>query len=224
MSRYEVGPDNSVNGSFTLKAGDILNINENAYIKSDTVHAVTGGLSDATNSVAIVANGYIGSQRAGAIYLVGTGNTLEVGMNGHVHSGDYSSYLGEVAVVTNRGTISSSGFSAVSVSKAISLYNEGAIKDLRYGTTTIETYAVGGGSVADIIRNTGTITGVVFLSTGNDTYDGRGGQINGIVDLGDDDDRGYGGSGSETFKVTVVMILSMLVTASTHSSLRRVQR
>ncbi|MFL5156692.1 MAG: hypothetical protein ACJ8D1_00610, partial [Microvirga sp.] len=58
--------------------------------------------------------------------------------------------------------------------------------------------AVSGSGERDTILNQGIIQGAILLNTGNDLYDGRTGTVTDIVDLGDDDDVAYGGSGTET--------------------------
>ncbi|MGO4525215.1 calcium-binding protein [Microvirga sp. 2MCAF35] len=51
----------------------------------------------------------------------------------------------------------------------------------------------------NIIRNQGHIEGDIFLFDGEDVYDGRGGTVSGVINLGKGDDIAYGGDGSETF-------------------------
>ena len=54
--------------------------------------------------------------------------------------------------------------------------------------------------VNDVVINNGTITGAVYLSGGDDIYDGRNGTVDGEVDGGDGVDTLYGGAGAEAFR------------------------
>jgi Ca2+-binding RTX toxin-like protein len=84
--------------------------------------------------------------------------------------------------------------SAASLPANLSLTNSGTIKSL-------EAIAVVGASSADYVRNTGHIEGknaAVSLGQGDDTYDGRGGTVAGIIYLGNGNNTAYGGTGVET--------------------------
>lgn len=104
--------------------------------------------------------------------------------------------------VTNFQTIKGAvGIEIASTSTAarLELLNSGTIE-----TTGL---AVIGGKGGDRIVNTGTLkttavtpgAAALSLGEGDDLYDGRSGTVVGIIDLGDDDDIAYGGTGSETF-------------------------
>ncbi|MGO4524410.1 beta strand repeat-containing protein [Microvirga sp. 2MCAF35] len=65
------------------------------------------------------------------------------------------------------------------------------------GTIIAET-AIEGGEERETIRNQGHVEGRISLLAGNDLYDGRGGTVSGVVDLGAGNDMAYGGDGVET--------------------------
>ncbi|MBO1909017.1 hypothetical protein KHP60_13615 [Microvirga sp. 3-52] len=104
--------------------------------------------------------------------------------------------------VTNFQTIKGAvgiEIASTSTSAKLELLNSGTIE-----TTGL---AVIGGKGGDRIVNTGTLkttavtpgAAALSLGEGDDLYDGRSGTVVGIIDLGDDDDIAYGGTGSETF-------------------------
>jgi serralysin len=104
--------------------------------------------------------------------------------------------------VTNFQTIKGAvgiEIASTSTSARLELLNSGTIE-----TTGV---AVIGGRGDDRIVNTGTLkttavtpgAAALSLGAGDDLYDGRSGTVVGIIDLGDDDDVAYGGTGSETF-------------------------
>ncbi|WP_414472641.1 beta strand repeat-containing protein [Microvirga sp. M2] len=58
--------------------------------------------------------------------------------------------------------------------------------------------AVQGGDGRETIRNGGMIAGDIHLLGGDDMFDGRGGTVIGMIDLGDGDDTAHGGDGDDT--------------------------
>jgi Ca2+-binding RTX toxin-like protein len=93
-----------------------------------------------------------------------------------------------VKLATEAATVASNG-TVIRAAAAASLVNTGII----IGETAIE-----GGAWRESIRNQGHLEGRVSLLAGDDLYDGRGGTVSGIVDLGVGNDTAYGGAGNET--------------------------
>ncbi|WP_305072129.1 hypothetical protein [Microvirga puerhi] len=58
--------------------------------------------------------------------------------------------------------------------------------------------AVSGSLEGDTFLNQGIVQGAVLLNDGNDLYDGRGGTVTDVVDMGKGNDTAYGGAGVET--------------------------
>ncbi|MGO4706765.1 calcium-binding protein, partial [Microvirga sp. 2MCAF38] len=108
----------------------------------------------------------------------------------------YGIRLPNSSQVTNTGTIRALG-GIGSIGVALATKTESAASFNNSGVVVAET-AVQGGEGRDTVRNIGQLWGKVSLLGGDDLYDGRGGVISGIVDLGSGDDTAYGGDGSET--------------------------
>jgi len=108
------------------------------------------------------------------------------------------SLSGDQAVINNSGTIEGAyiGIEGIFVGSGpeekLVINNTGVIKGpdgAIFGVTRGQ----------NIIRNQGQIEGDIFLGDGNDVYDGRGGTLQGVINLGKGDDTAFGGDGSETF-------------------------
>jgi Ca2+-binding RTX toxin-like protein len=134
-----------------------------------------------------------------AVQLYGLGNTLW--NQGHIESfGDYGVYIRGVGAdkritITNAGDIVSDGDgSAISIASSntqtVVLNNSGLVDggDTAYGPNSTTPLCV------DLISNTGQMIGDIQLGGLNDLYDGRTGQLIGIVYGEDGNDRLYGGS------------------------------
>lgn len=99
--------------------------------------------------------------------------------------------------IVNNGLIS--GGTAMSYSSAVSgsvlnMINHGA---MIAGTSGIAYFAIG--TADETIRNTGEIFGVILFGAGNDTYDGRGGEIDSTVSGQTGNDTFIAGRSVETF-------------------------
>jgi Ca2+-binding RTX toxin-like protein len=98
------------------------------------------------------------------------------------------------AAITNTGTISGQ-YAGINCTGA----NSGLFEIHNTGTITGGSAAIyggednGSGTSSDHILNSGLIQGDVYLFSGNDVFDGRGGTVIGIV---------YGGLGNDTFYVS----------------------
>ncbi|WP_262027980.1 hypothetical protein [Microvirga sp. Mcv34] len=103
-------------------------------------------------------------------------------------------------VINNSGTIEGAGAALefgflYSQDAKLAINNTGIIKSGAGVNEAI--FGVSHGQT--IIRNQGHIGGDIFLFDGKDVYDGRGGTVSGVINLGKGDDIAYGGDGSETF-------------------------
>lgn len=107
------------------------------------------------------------------------------------------------ARIENYGTISSARFWGID---AIFMQSGTAITVINHGLISGSGGGLRGGGSVDTVRNTGTIQGSVLLQTGDDIYDGRGGQVIGQIfgedgfdalTGGDQDDGMFGGTGND---------------------------
>ncbi|WP_210485890.1 beta strand repeat-containing protein [Microvirga antarctica] len=144
---------------------------------------------------------------------------VTVGKTGRIVGGDNGVRYGSGSITVNEGTISASKH-AVEGHWGMGVDNRGTIHSGEVGiffkegdvaggrmqvtnTGTIDGGKIGiqGGIYNDIVTNKGHIEGpkALLLQDGADTYDGRGGTVTGVIDLGAGDDFAIGGEGSETF-------------------------
>lgn len=133
--------------------------------------ADTGFVSGTTNGINLVSY-------ASSVVNMGT---IE-GQYGVVFNGTNGS---STSLLRNEGTIYGSihGVST-GAGEALNILNSGVI--------TGEVFGVFGSVLTDTLRNKGEIVGVVDLRSGNDSYDGRGGSVDGLI---------QGGTGNDTFRV-----------------------
>ncbi len=105
------------------------------------------------------------------------------------------------SLITNDGIIQALGGNA-SIGISVKTFQDVFDPDANVATVTnrgtiIGDYAIEGDSGVEQITNLGTLQGKVALLDGDDLYDGRGGFVSGIVDLGDGADTAFGGDGTE---------------------------
>lgn len=158
---------------------------------------------------------------------VGGSNTVSVGSTGIVRGGQYSAMVmgGAAAHVDNFGQIfgnSSNNSSTISIASNNSTFNNagvvstvqsgGAAVDFQFSSTVLNhaftntgTISASGGAAAfygsfghDTVINSGTITGAVYLNSGNDRFDGRAGHTFGLISAGNGLDTIFGGSDADT--------------------------
>ncbi|WP_299474328.1 calcium-binding protein [Cypionkella sp.] len=177
-------------------SGDAIELNGNAMrvTVNGSVFAANSGITvgDQKSSGDEV---FIG--RSGSITAGGTGGVTIFNAGTHVTNlgeitGDYAAIYvaanaGNAVTILNDGTM---------FGGANAIYNSFSSKVVITNTGSI--FAGSGHSFAssdnstsqDIILNRGSMTGDIMFALGDDTYDGRGGTIDGTV---------YGGGGSDTF-------------------------
>ena len=140
--------------------------------------------TDARNSVVIASTGVVYGSAYG-VYMIGSSSNLtNFGMiNGTVAM---SGVGPGISRLYNGGDIFSDAQGIVrSGSETLSCTNTGTIRGL------VEAYVSDGFTAIDLIRNRGDMTGDIRLGGGNDSYDGRGGLVDGTV---------FGEAGNDTFR------------------------
>ena len=173
--------------AITLQGGQIFDQNGTAITGADYGYIQVGG--DVAGNIAGIVLGGSG----GLSYIhVGTTGSVEGGIAGFSLSGD--------CVIVNDGSIL--GFNQaihLSINANISLENRGVITagTLPFFTAGVAYAGLGG---VDTVHNSGHISGNVVLGSGNDFYDGRGGDVIGLIDGGNGDDVLVGGAATDMLK------------------------
>jgi Ca2+-binding RTX toxin-like protein len=209
--------DTAIGSAFRLGDSDGLVLTSEGYLKSSAKNAsallIQGGAHTVRIAGHVEAVNGDGLQSSATIALTVDAGGLITGLFG-------SSYIGNdrVRTITNHGTIASTGANpamAFGGDSSNHIVNHGiidapnfniALKFLDHSDSVVENYNVidgdiyvtGGDTVARIV-NRGEIKGRILLDKGNDIYDGAGGTITGITDLGQGSNIGHGGGGSESF-------------------------
>lgn len=219
----------------SLSDGEFANVTQNGAISGAGIVGLGDGMTAiVAGSVFSPAGSAIRLQGAdssvsvtGDVSALG-GRTLQIGplvapSNAFISNSGTIRNLGSDAAVyifnggnriVNRGEISANDGNAIQIARAPgvdparnTIVNSGFISAQR-GPVSIDNYAIVTDNDDDIVTNTGTIDGVVFLhgsndrlvntgsilngvflGSGDDVFDGRGGTISGLVD---------GGSGNDT--------------------------
>ena len=162
-----------------------------AFLLGDFGAEMTGGT--VTLTATGVVRGFVGFDYIGAGLELGNSGTISGELSAiRLQAGSASSGN----LVVNSGTII--GAQAIdafaSTLSATTILNSGLIRGT--GGTAI---SLGGTGAADVVVNSGSILGAVDLGGGEDTYDGRGGQVMGTVLGGDGNDRFRPGAAEEIF-------------------------
>ncbi|MBF9233057.1 calcium-binding protein [Microvirga alba] len=207
MTRHIINEDNAINVTgapgFSLPNGDEIVISRWGYITA-TGSSANGIM--AAGKASITVYGAVGSIDDTAISAVNGPTTTTIGSGGIVYGSLYGMALGNgSATVQNGGTIANGKnwgcailYSSPSSAEGLTVFNSGEILGATgSGNGVGAIWAEGFG--ADTVVNTGRIRGNVSLGDGNDLYFGKGGTVEGIIDLGFGDNQAYGGAGSETF-------------------------
>jgi hypothetical protein len=158
----------------------------------------------AQNSAATVRNSGGIELTGGAIGIDGGSVVINSGTIRQVGGSARSTGIADASVVENSGTIEVAG-TAVVANASTNLVNSGTIKStagpaIRAAFADVEAYALidnrasgsivaGAGQAIDMrtqtaVRNAGSITGDVLLSSNNDLFVAEGGTVDGRVDLG----------------------------------------
>ncbi|UVC11519.1 hypothetical protein IHQ71_13615 [Rhizobium sp. TH2] len=167
--------------------GVAINLGDNSNISS--------------NVVTIHETGLVRSYRpdAGGVRMLGSELTLEnagriIG-TGHSVVMD-AAVAGQVSTIVNEGTIRSTGETGIyiftSAAGIVELHNSGKIigAEASYQNSS-------GTAVTDRLYNEGLMKGDVLLGAGDDLYDGRNGEVQGVIDGGVGEDLLRGGKGTD---------------------------
>lgn len=135
-----------------------------------------------------VVNGWIALQVYGGDSHITNGGTISTNNIGIQFGGSTSL----PQTLTNIGTIFGGVYGVMILSTPpFTLTNTGTIEG-RYLSLSMS-------SGNDVVRNTGTLIGDVFLNSGNDIFNGRGGTVIGTIFGGDGNDRLINSAAPETF-------------------------
>lgn len=148
---------------------------------------------DGFNTLTISATGSVIGNTQNAINLFGGGTSTidNSGLIAGQNNAIYFSAFGPGSKLINSGRIIAEGDAVVSSGdEALSIINSGII--VSYDST-----AIFGSFANDSIVNSGSIRGDILLSIGNDTYDGNGGIVRGVISGGDGNDTLSGGAGAD---------------------------
>ncbi|MEE1610470.1 calcium-binding protein [Microvirga sp. CF3016] len=224
MTVYVIDPSNPLTTTGDYKhalqidEGDTVLLAEGAHIRafgymansinaSGRVTVFIDGRIHCAQSIGIAMGGTLSIGQSGSVLgvegvLLGGVDDLSSIVNnaGIIFGGDAGIYVeAKQAVINNSGTITGGGgiwtYPTNSGTASLTVTNTGVIE----GTGG---WAISGSAHGkNVVINSGLIKGSVFLSFGNDVYDGRGGSITGDVHLLSGDDVAFGGGGSETFHI-----------------------
>jgi hypothetical protein len=164
---------------------------------ADSLFVAQGGALSATGADAfgamlgrngawtVTINGAVSSEKSHGIYLDednAATSTITIGTTGLVQGLLSGLYVRSAANITNAGVIQAGGV-------GIDIVNASAHKIDNKGTITGSTYSIRdlGAFSTDIVANSGTLNGTVFLNAGADTLSNTG-TINGAVRMGSDND------------------------------------
>jgi Ca2+-binding RTX toxin-like protein len=184
----------SANGNcFDPGAGPVANISMTVqgYMAAFSTGVALGTLLNPVNSSSFLI-GKTGTIDANFAFLL-NGESLRIQNDGAIHGqscGIFYNALGTGrTTIENNGTIMGNS-AAIQVSSlstgSVLINNHGSISSLPNAAFTI---TLGESLSNDILRNSGLITGNVYLGGGNDIYDGRGGgTVEGVINGGAGDD------------------------------------
>lgn len=197
MTKFTINADNSIrttaDQATAFQSGsthaDSLIVETGAYLTTGGIGA-NGATLDNTGGWTVNVNGVVDSIQAFGILLT-AGNeersTIEVGTNAVV-GGFVAIYAESAVMIRNQGFIASGRSSAIEVvgDDRHELINQGSIN-------APQAFQSEFGASVDIIRNSGTIYGSLFLGDGDDRVENasliQGDMTKYYVDLGDGDDR-----------------------------------
>jgi Ca2+-binding RTX toxin-like protein len=160
-------------------------------------------MTDAHNQVLIGDGGYVSSEAATAVWVMG--HSAFVQNHGTIVSQVTGLLVGgsgadKTSVIVNAGLIQGGDFGVVHPllsNDTVELHNSG---EIRGGTFSYCGANVQAGA-KDIVFNSGLMVGDISLGAGDDTYDGRsGGRVVGEVHGGSGDDFYFGGEFNDVFR------------------------
>jgi len=196
--RFDLGSSDSL---YVGRSGMIGSTDNNGVFGNGSSRSVTveGTVTSATTGITLFDNG---SQITITATGVVSGDVSAINMQGAQNriSNDglilgFVTFNGQ-SVLRNTGTIYSIETTINCFgNEAQQLYNTGLIEGDSASYAANDAFGI----AVNTIRNAGVMIGDIFLGGGNDTYDGRGGRIEGVVYGSDGLDTFRPGSGAETF-------------------------
>jgi RTX calcium-binding nonapeptide repeat (4 copies) len=203
---------------FQLTGQEDLRVGQGVTVTSTLADAIRANAGRHTVNVF----GTVVSDQGNGIILEGASRSeVVIGTNGMVLANNNGVSFGAAgSEVTNRGLISAGFHGIVATSDAdvgttviinsgtilagndgVHVTGDGKVTITNTGTITGGTNVVETGDGRDFLRNEGLLVAdagfAVLLGFGDDRYDGRGGRVQGNIDLGFDDDVARPGGGSE---------------------------
>lgn len=189
---------------FSLGGGSALLQNSGIVTGDDfgisTFNTETSIVNAATGRISSTAGDAITT--TGVMNIVNNGEISALGQTGRcIVLGSSSGF----STITNHGTISTTFGASVDASGlliggAVFLYNHGTITGNYIGSGAVDVIrnfgvmeAVSTNTGSDTVRNAGLIDSFILMSSGNDTYRGYLGRVEGYVDGGLDNDTLLGG-------------------------------
>ncbi|MCB8820870.1 calcium-binding protein [Microvirga rosea] len=200
-----IGDDSS---ALTMNGSDSLVVQPNAHLRTDGYRSfavyISTSPTDATPTKLTIDGEVKGAKDAAIVSRdmsdITIGTAGRVVSFGNTSSGMYSAVnLAGESKITNEGYISSAGthkaigFWLAKPDNKLELINTGTIEKI----SADDDIVIAGDSNADIVTNSGTITGAIGFYSGNDIYHGESGTISGTIFLGTGNDTAYGGAGTE---------------------------
>jgi Ca2+-binding RTX toxin-like protein len=160
----------AIYGSTGIAMSGTIDSEGNSLFNDGLIATRSTAVKMSTRSSIVENTGEIRSQTSNAVLVIGDFNPVNLG------------YVPTTQSVANTGTVRTFGATALlvnlgSAESEFLLDNSGLISGKVSALSSI-------GACSDIVRNSGTMTGDVSLSFGNDRFDGREGHVNGTIDMG----------------------------------------
>lgn len=167
---------------------DLLSVSSFDLVNSGSILAGNGALSLSASTTAAGSSLFNSGLMAGVVDIVGESAFVdnEGTISGNVSDTASGSSLRDGGTIVGDVTLGDTA--------TITVDQGGSVKgDLTAGSAHLANYGVIDGDVtlSGSVRNTGSIEGNVTLGTGNDTFNGRGGSVAGVIS---------GGSGSDIIR------------------------
>ncbi|MEZ0168943.1 beta strand repeat-containing protein [Microvirga sp. TS319] len=193
-----VGSTGFVHGGETgIDIGNGGRVFNNGQVQGDRI-GIFASYADVAVANSGVIFGEIGIQGLASLDV----DRTEVGNTGTIVGITHGLWLDNSSRTTNAGTIQAIGGPdsiGVWLGTRASLFGlPASLATLANTGRIIGGTAVQGGDGREAIRNGGMIAGDIHLLGGDDMFDGRGGTVIGMIDLGDGDDTAHGGDGDDT--------------------------
>ena len=205
---YTVGSSDSWGAS---SSGDDQTLDVQGSLVGADAGADLGAISGTSHGQILTVgdHGYVAGYNTAQAAVTMRGFSNEVHNAGVIHGEGHGIRMMGVGTTNNSSLIDNAGRiegstgisrdSAANNLQQIILHNTGVIEGITNGFILGHVSYNGGSQVAvDTIENAGLMKGSLFLGGGDDSYDGTGGQVNGLVFGDNGKDTLTGGSSSDT--------------------------